>query len=103
MRNFQFIRTLSILPAIALAGPVFAQTAPIPLLPGQGGQPIAPAQPARVAPPPAAPVAPALPLPTLSPEQATWIAAWLAGGSDEGLTAAAMQRQTCLLYTSRCV
>lgn len=94
MRNFQFIRTLGILPAIALAGPVFAQPAPIPLLPGQGGQPVAPAQPARVAPPPAVPVAPALPLPTLSPEQATWIAAWLAGGADEGLTAAAMQRQT---------
>jgi len=98
MRNHSVLRTLStaILPAIALAGPVFAQSAPTQLVPGQpGGPPAPPAVPAaqRVTPPVVTPVAPVMPLPTLSPAQAAWLTDWLGDGAEHGLTASAAKQQ----------
>jgi murein L,D-transpeptidase YcbB/YkuD len=101
MRNHSVLRTLStaILPAIALAGPVFAQSAPTQLVPGQpGGPPAPPAAPAapaaqRVTPPVVTPVAPVMPLPTLSPAQAAWLTDWLGDGAEHGLTASAAKQQ----------
>ena len=72
---------------LAVAAPAAAQMVPIDRAPLASPIPAPAAQPTP--PPPLVPTvqpAPVIPLPTLSPAQAAWAAAWLSGGRDQGLS-----------------
>ena len=76
------------LPIFVIASPLSAQMVPIERTPAPVA---AQAAPAATSPPPVVPtlvqpVSAPLPLPTLSPAQAAWAAAWLSGGREQGLS-----------------
>ncbi len=80
-------RLITLFLAASISTPSLAQMVPVERAPAAGLP--APAMPGNVAPPPVVPtVIPAAPvvLPTLSAAQASWLAAWLSGGSDQGLS-----------------
>lgn len=84
MMNYRYFA----LPIFVVASPLSAQMVPIERAPAPAAVPAAPAVTSQ---PPVVPtlvqLVPApLPLPTLSPAQAAWAAAWLSGGREQGLS-----------------